>query len=293
MAESTFTNNPSEQIITIDTIPYYTLLEGPPSRPIIILIHALMANHHIYDSTVQRLNTAGFRTLRYDHIGHNKTPPPTNPSINEPGAITFDTMVHHLHQIWATITRNDNDTPAAIIGCSIGGVLALRYHMLYPTPPGIEKPTKIISMAAPGLSTLPSSSEKWVSRIAKWKADGTNTHLASETLNRWFPNPLPQDFDMDNATQIVQSCTLQGYEICAWATMNFDYTGELDRITDGENVMILAGKEDGNIGPREVLADVAERIKGSRYVMLDGVGHIPPMHPDVFEPVLLEFLGAN
>lgn len=288
MADSTNISSMHEQTITIDTIPYYTLLEGPPNSPTIILIHALMANHHIYDSTVPILHKAGYQTLRYDHIGHNNTPPPTDPNRNKQGEFTFDDFCHHLNRIWTTIASTRDHTPAAIIGCSIGGVLAIRYHMLYPPPPGTT--TKIISMAAPGLSTLPNSPEKWKARIEQWRIDGTNKQLASQTLERWFPD-RPPTFDMENARGIIESCTLDGYEICAWATMNFDYTDQLDQIKDGENVMVLAGEKDGNIGPREVLVDVSRRIRGSRYVLLEGVGHIPPMHPEVFEPVMLEFLG--
>lgn len=273
--------NRSQKTITIDSIPYYTVSEGPDG-PLVVLIHALMANHHIYDHTVQTLHQAGYRTLRYDHIGHNLTPPPTNPAQNEPGVFNFNDMCKHLNTIISTLFPNT--VPAAIIGCSIGGVLALRYHMLYPPPSGTS--TKIVSMAAPGLSTLPGSPEKWQGRIAKWKEDGTVTDLATQTIARWFPNPAPPQ-----AREIVESCTLDGYEICAWATMNFDFTPELGTIKDGENVMVLAGSEDGNIGPREVLVEVSEAVKGSKYVLLEGVGHIPPMHPEVFEPVLMEFLG--
>jgi len=163
--------------------------------------------------------------------------------------------------------------------------------MLYPPPPGHT--TKILSMAAPGLSTLPGSPEKWNARIEKWRSDGTNKDLASATLDRWFPEPRPKGFDVERARRIIESCTLDGYEICAWATMNFDYTDQLHQITDGQNVMVLAGEKDGNIGPREVLVDVSKRIEGSKYVLLEGAGHIPPMHPEVFEPVMLEFLGSK
>lgn len=267
--------------IDIDSVPYYTISEGP-GGPLVVLIHALMANHHIYDHTVQTLHQAGYRTLRYDHIGHNLTPPPTSPAQNKPGTFHFNDMCKHLNTIISILFPGI--TPAAIIGCSIGGVLALRYHMLYPPPVGTT--TKIISMAAPGLSTLPGSSEKWQARIAQWKQEGTVANLATETLARWFPGPPPPQ-----AREMVESCTLDGYEICAWATMNFNFTTELGNIEDGKNIMVLAGSEDGNIGPREVLVEVSRAVKGSKYVLLEGVGHIPPTHPDKFEPVLMEFLG--
>lgn len=280
----------NERVVTIDSIDYYTVVEGPTAGPVVVLIHALMANHHIYDDTVLTLQKAGYQTLRYDHVGHNRTPPPSDPDLNKPGAFTFDDICRHTKTIYETVCdAHSLGPPAAVIGCSIGGVLAIRYNMLYPSPPGHN--TKIISMAAPGLSTLPESPPKWQARIRQWQEDATNQYLASQTLARWFPNP-PPNFDWNRARQIVESCTLDGYRICAWATMNFDYTDQLESIKDGENVMVLAGSDDGNIGPRDVLVDASRRIKGSKYTLLEGVGHIPPMHPAVFEPVMLEFLGS-
>lgn len=162
--------------------------------------------------------------------------------------------------------------------------------MLY--PPSEGKVTKVISCAAPGLTSLDASKPKWKARIQQWKDEGGNEELVKQTFERWFPEPLPEGFDKERALSIVKSCSLEGYEICVWATMNFDYTGELGRIRDGQNVMILAGENDGNIGPREVLVDVHEKLPGSRYVLMEGTGHIPPMHwPERFEKIVLEFLG--
>lgn len=73
--------------------------------------------------------------------------------------------------------------------------------------------------------------------------------------------------------------------------MNYDYTGELAEV-DGADVMVLAGADDGNIGPKSILEDAA-KVMGARYVLLKGVGHIPPMHTEVFVPVMMEFLGER
>lgn len=64
-----------------------------------------------------------------------------------------------------------------------------------------------------------------------------------ETLKRWFLEPLSKGFDMEKARRTVESCILDGYEICAWATMNFGYTDQLSRITGGENVMATLDRE--------------------------------------------------
>lgn len=277
---------PKIQTVTVSSISYHTVLSGPsePDAPLVVLIHALMSSRCIFDSTVEALHGQGYRTLIFDLPGHGLTPPPAS---HKPGSISFDTICHDLHEIIATTTSDE--IPFAIVGCSIGGVLALRYHMLYPPPSGQR--TKILSMAAPGLSTLPEAPAKWANRLQRWRDDGHNRDLATETLARWFPEPLPTDFDMNKAREIVKSCTLEGYELCVWATCHFNYTDELGRIRDGENIMILAGENDSNIGPRSVLENASKRIKGSKYLLLKETGHIPPMHwPDRFEEVMLDFI---
>ncbi|KAI5359579.1 Putative alpha/beta hydrolase-1 [Septoria linicola] len=105
----------SGQTVEIDGIQYYTLLEKPPissdktssSSPPILLCHALMANLHMWDSTVLALNTAGYTTLRFDHVGHNKTPPPPFQDPNR--AFHMDTITQHMHQLVLFCNRpNDN-----------------------------------------------------------------------------------------------------------------------------------------------------------------------------------------
>lgn len=276
--------------VVIDSITFHVLLEGPRQGPVIVLIHALMASHRIWDSLVSRLHAAGYRTLRYDHVGHNSTSPPADPSLNQPGRFDFDIFVRHLRHIINTVLAS-TAPPYAVIGCSIGGVLALRYHMLYPPSPAQTTRTKIISCAMPGMTSIGDSKPKWRARINHWENDKSVDNLALETFERWFPQPLPPDFDRMNALRIIKSCSLDGYKICAWATMNFDYTEQCDRIKDGENILILVGETDGNIGPREVMLDVHDRIKGSTYVMMDDTGHIPPLHwPEKFASIVLDFL---
>ena len=57
----------------IEGINYYSLLELPDSQdknaPCVLLVHALMSNLHMYDTTVKQLHAAGYSTLRYDHVG--------------------------------------------------------------------------------------------------------------------------------------------------------------------------------------------------------------------------------
>lgn len=273
--------------IQIASITYNYLLEGPPNAPVILLIHALMSNLHMWDSTVHALNKANYRTLRFDHIGHNLTPPPspTDPSQS----YTTEDITRHMHTL---VNRATNQSHLkAVIGCSIGGVLALRYAMLYPS----EVETAI-SLCAPGIKSLEKAKPLWTQRIQQFEIDereGTDT-LCRATVNRWLPGDEAHDEAVrTKALEHVKTCSLEGYRVLADAIRGYDYSDQLGRL-DGVKCVVIAGGRDGAVDV-EVLRDVAARIdapRGARFVLMEDAGHIPPMHrAEEFEALVLATLG--
>lgn len=270
----------SPQITEIDNVPFHILHEGPPSGPLIVLSHALMANLHMWDSTVHALHSLGYSTLRYDHIGHNLTALPANGERS----YHFDDFTRHIHSMVQRICPNKDIY--AIIGCSIGGVLAIRYAIMFP-----GQVEKVISCGAPGMTSLEESKPKWEERITKFRTEGVE-NLAKLTVDRWFPDPCPDGVKTE-ALKMTRSCNLVGYEIYAHGVMRYDYTSELAAIDPAKTqVMVLVGENDEAVGPREVLEDVARRIRGSKYVMMKDVGHLSPVQGrEEFEKILEELLG--
>lgn len=238
-----------------------------------------MANHHMWDFTVPALHSAGFSTLRYDHVGHNQTTFAT-PQAKE-RQYHFDDFTRHIHMIVAQVTPGR--TPFGIIGCSIGGVLALRYAQMYP-----GELSMVMSCDAPGLTSLSFAKQLWKERMAQFKAEGVD-NLAKATVERWFPDPCPEGVRTQMLEQ-ARTCTYEGYTACANAVMNYDYDSELENI-ETKQVMILAGENDTAIGPREILLRVAEKIPGALYVLMEDVGHIPPFHnPNGFNKIVVGFV---
>lgn len=261
----------------IDGIQFNVLHEGDPEQPLVVLCHALMSNLHMWDSTVLALHEAGFSTLRYDHIGHGKT---SEPAPDRIGKIHFDTFCEHIHEMVDRVTPGR--PPFAFIGCSMGGVLALRYAMMYP-----GDLTKVVSCDAPGMTSLEESKPKWKDRIAIFRDQGVEA-LAKVTVVRWFPEPCPPAV-REAAFKHTSTCTLAGYITCAKGIMHYDYISELSSIE--VDVVVLAGANDEAIGPPEILADVAQRVKGAKHVLMADTGHIPPMHqPEEFEKIVTAFL---
>ncbi|KAJ5602031.1 hypothetical protein N7510_011565 [Penicillium lagena] len=270
------------KLITLDSINYYVLHEGAKDRPLVILCHALMANHHMWDSTVGDLHKAGFSTLRFDHIGHNKTTFSTSEAATR--EYHFDDVVRHIHELVQRVAPGQ--APFGFVGCSVGGVLAIRYAQMYP-----GTLNKVMSCDAPGLTSLEVAKPLWKARISQFQNEGVE-NLAKATVERWFPEPCREEVRSGMLEQ-TRACTFEGYRACAIAVMNYDYFAELKRI-EKEQVLVLAGANDTAIGPREILVNVANAIPGAKYILMENVGHIPPYHDSSgFNKIMLEFLGSK
>lgn len=267
------------QIVKIDGISYHALLAGDPqSQPLIILIHALMSSLEMWDPTIPILQKAGYATLRFNHIGHSSTPAPSSPS----SSFSMDDITHHIHHLISKTTGQRK--VFAIMGCSISGVLALRYAMLYP-----NSVQKSISIAAPGIKTPEKAKALWAERIRKFE-QGQGEELCQQTVQRWFPGSLPRDLAAREVSLgHVRQCSMEGYKVLAEAISNYDFEEGVQGIS-GTECLILAGTEDGAIDV-EGLRELSGRIEGAEFVRLEGAGHLPPLHmAGEFEGVLMGFL---
>lgn len=286
----------AENNVDVEGINYYTLFELPDSQdesaPCVLLVHALMSNLNMYDTTVKALHAAGYSTLRYDHVGHHNTPPPQHKttqrrmSLGGPLVYHMDDLTRHMHQL--VKERTGQTGVRAVIGCSIGGVLALRYAMMFP-----KDVDQIISIAAPGITAPEDKKILWSQRIQLFEEDQKNGEdkLCHATVNRWFPGGLEDDAVRAESLKHVKSCSIQGYKLLADTIRHYDYANDLDKIKNVK-CLIGGGTEDGAIS-LSALEDVASKIQGAQYVELKGAGHLPPMQqPEEFNKLMLSFLGS-
>lgn len=241
----------------------------------------------MWDSTVRALTKANYQTLRFDHIGHNHTPAPTDSSRS----YSTEFITQHMHSIVEQVTGQAK--LKAVIGCSIGGVLALRYAMLYPSEVDVA-----ISLCAPGIKSLEKVKPLWTQRIEQFEMDereGRDT-LCRATVDRWLPGDEPHDADVrSEALKHVKTCSLEGYKVLADAIRGYDYSDQLDRLA-GVECIIVAGGRDKAVDA-DLLKDAAAQIhapQGARFVLMEDAGHIPPMHrADEFEALVLAALAGS
>jgi 3-oxoadipate enol-lactonase len=281
------TSNPGESIVEIQGINYYTLLEEPDNgakdRPLVLLVHALMSNLHMWDATAASLRANGYRVLRYDHPGHNRTPPAQDAVV----AYHIDDLTRHAHQL--VEARTGQSRLKAVIGCSIGGTIAFRYALLYP-----NDINGIIALASPGIKSPEVAHKLWTQRIGMFEQDlkTENDELCRQTVARWIPGGRTED-DAVRAECLkhVKSCHIEGYKLMADAIRNYDYTNDIADIGKVKT-LVIAGEED-QAAPANVLQDVASRIPGSDFVVMPETGHLPPLQKaEAFNNMMLKFLEA-
>jgi 3-oxoadipate enol-lactonase len=291
--------------LTIDGIDFhiYFFLSSKPGRksnnPFVVLSHALMADHHMWASTIHALTNAGYDVYTYDHIGHGMTGSQTQTWQDR--GWRFDDFTLHIHEIIQAL--RPGETPVAVVGCSMGGVLALRYAMKHDLgstkgkkadeKQKSDKKLKIVAIGAPGMKALEASIPKWEERLTLFREEGVD-RLAHLTAARWVPNPAPPGL-RERVEEMCRRTTLDGYERCVAAIVDYDYQskGQLEELASAPNidVLVIRGENDEAVGPKSILETVARRA-GGRFVEMKGVGHVSPMHdPDEFERILLEFLN--
>lgn len=218
-----------------------------------------------------------------------------NSSKEESPALHFDEIARHMYALVKAATGNDR--VFAVVGCSMGGVLALRFAMLYPK--SIDSAGGVVACDPPGATSLEAAKPLWPARIAQFERDvarGEET-LCGATVERWIPFPRGRGSKDDGETvaarekalRMVRRCRLDGYRVCADGIRNYDYEGGLGKVK--ARAMVLVGALDEAVGPRSVTEGIARNVERGQYVWLEGAGHLPPIHrPREFERILLEFL---
>jgi len=170
----------------------------------------------------------------------------------------------------------------------MGGVLAVRYAMLYPPP------NYTMALGVPGFTALEQAKDAWSKRIEQFRADvkdGRDT-VAVATAERWVPGDEDGSrIARTKALGMTKRCSLEGYIVCADAIRAYDYTDQLDSVKG--KVMVVIGQRDTAVGPIDKIKEATQRIPNSQFLVMEGVGHLPPVHDEKrFEELMLRFLNS-
>ncbi|MFL9949931.1 alpha/beta hydrolase [Paraburkholderia agricolaris] len=264
-----------------------------------VLLHGKNFCAATWDATIHRLSDAGYRVIAPDQIGFCKSSKP------EHYQYSFQQLARNTHALLESL----GVTNASIIGHSTGGMLAIRYALMYPHETEqlvLVNPIGLEDWKAKGVPSL--SVDQWYERELKTTADGIRRYeQATYYAGQWRADYEPW------VQMLAGMYRGPGKQIVAWnSALLYDmiYTqpvvyelGHLSMPT----LLLIGQKDTTAIGkdaaPPEVRAKIghypelgkaaAKAIPHATLVEFAELGHAPQMQdPQAFHKALLDGLAA-
>lgn len=268
--------------------------EGEPNGKTVVLLHGKNFFGSYWKDTIRTLTQHGFRVIVPDQIGFGKS---SKPDIHY--------SFHRLAYNTAVLLDSLGIKKAFVVGHSMGGMLAVRFTLMYPErvaalvledPIGLEDYRGFVpyqpieeALSAEMKATGESIRNYYKSYYAKWKPEyGEYAEVAVRCrLSAEYP-------------RMALSSALT-YEMIYEQPICHEFTGI------GARTLLVIGLEDRTVVgkarvPKELLPHVglypelgkktAKLIPGCKLVEIPDCGHIPHLEaPEVFHRELLAFLG--
>lgn len=248
-------------------------LTGPEGAPVVVLVHGLGLNRAVWQWMVPALSQR-FRVLSYDFLGHGESPPPKG----DPG-------LRDLSEQLRALLDHLNIARAAIVGFSLGGMVARRFAQ--------DHPDRVSALVI--LHSAHRRSEKAqgaiLFRVAQAEEHGpaATVELA---LERWYTDAFraarPDLMDLTRRWVLANDPKVYPklYRILAHG---------IDEIVAPKPpitapALVITGDEDYGNGP-EMSAAIAAEIPGARLLILKGLRHMAlAENPEAVNRPVLDFL---
>lgn len=243
----------------------------------VIFLHAGVCDHRMWLGQIEAVADAGFHAIAYDRRGYGET-------------TSVDEGFSHLEDLEAVLDALDIHA-AILVGCSMGGGLAIDFAL---THPGRTVGLVLVGTSITGASSFVAEAEQGIV-MAEEDAEerGDLDMLNKVQAHAWLDGPRSANgrvwgaarelfFEMNG--KILRHPPLNREEARPPAI------DRLDAITAPS--LLICGDLDFNyILQRH--EDASEALGNAFAVVLEGTAHLPNLErPDLFNPLLLEFLGA-
>lgn len=258
-----------------DASLYYEIAgEGQPT----VLIHAGVADsrqwNHEFDWFAQ-----DFRVLRYDLRGYGKSSP-------------VNGEFSHMGDLIAVLDQSGFDQPLVLMGCSMGGALAMDFTLAQPSR---VKALVMVGSGPSGLSLDVPDHPKEAEAAEAHKA-GNLDLVAELEAQIWFDGMgrTPRQVDQNmrklalemNRLALSHAAKQLGKRLADTDTPAAERLGEL-KIP----VLVIVGEHD--IPYLKAAADhMLRNVPSARKVILEDAAHLPNMdHPEPFQRAVRSFLN--
>jgi 3-oxoadipate enol-lactonase len=241
------------------------------------LLHAGIADSRMWQPQVEMLRAAGYRVLAPDLRGFGQ-------QVLEPVPFSYVRDVEALL-----------DGPAAVVGSSLGGRVALELAVYRPE---LVERLVVIAPGLPGWEWSDETRTGWAEEEAAFE-QGDFEAAAEASLRLWVDGPRRSPEEVDSAMRLsVREMTLRSYELQqhAWEAG----AREEDVLDPSVNnrlgeircpTLVLVGDEDV-ADMRAIAAHIADSISGARLLNLADAAHLPSLErAEEVNALLFAFLG--
>jgi len=242
----------------------------------VLLLHAGIADSRMWQPQVELLEAAGCRVIAPDLRGFGQR-------RLEPAPFSY---VRDAEELLAG--------PAAVVGCSLGGRVALELAL---HRPDLVERLVVIAPGFPGWQWSDETRAGWAAEEEAYEAGDFET-AAEASVRMWVDGPNRSPGDVDPAMRAaVTDMVLRSYEMQdgAWeagadeeAVLDPPIGGRLDEIRCP--TLVLVGEHDV-ADMRGIAAHLADSIDGARLVTIADAAHLPSLErSDEVDALLLGFL---
>ncbi len=270
-----------------------------PNGRVVLLLHGKNFSGAYWERTARDLASRGYRVVMPDQIGFGKSSKPTNYQYS------FAAMAHQTRALLDELGIGE----AAVVGHSMGGMLAARFSLMYP-----ERTTRLALVNPIGL-------EDWQAVVPYAPVDELLAGELAKTPERvraymqqsYFDGSWAPEYDALAELQVGWSVSPDREVLAYVAALTADMIFTQPVVHDFERIsvptLLLIGTRDRTaLGKARVSEEVREAlgrydrlgraaaaaIPGAELVELDGVGHVPQVEAYAeYISSLIRFLGAS
>ena len=242
----------------------------------VLLLHAGIADSRMWQPQIEVLRANGYRVLAPDLRGYGDRP------FEGP---TFS----HLRDVEPLLDR-----PSAVVGCSLGGRVALELAVCHPDR--VER-LVLIAPGLPGWTWSPETRAGWQAEEAAFE-QGDLDGAAEASVRLWVDGPRRSPDEVDPGLRAAaRAMILRSYELEAAGddAREEDIPGGpvSERLHEVRcPTLVLVGEED-TADMQAVAAHVAASIAGAQLATIPGAAHLPSLEcPDETSTHLLAFLNG-
>ncbi|HTE44918.1 MAG TPA: alpha/beta hydrolase [Gemmatimonadaceae bacterium] len=249
----------------------------------VVLLHGFNFSGEAWRGTIDVLTHEGFRVIVPDQIGFGRSSKPLIP-------YTFNDMAINTRRLLQSLGVDH----AAIVGHSMGGMLASRFAMAYPAVT-----THVVMVNQIGLADVrPGRAPRYLDDA--YRSDSARPaprtyEAVRQTITRYFVTWKPeyekyvrmhwgwtQSPDWPRFSQV--RAALQ--QMLSAETVVYDWQHIKSK------ALVIGGAKDTPTYPAQA-KHVAESIPGAELDLIENIGHCPQLEaPEIFHPRLVRFLKS-